>query len=127
MRVSCMQVHGKSKMKKAFCEPENVEFCPPIAVVSALSFGFDGKTKGEIVIKRSEENGGDVSYSSRADIERDFASGALHPGDLKASSTAVMVATLDKLSSGIKNDGEATKASKALKAYQKKAAKKGKK
>ena len=24
------KVHGKSKMKKAFCEPGNVDFCPPI-------------------------------------------------------------------------------------------------
>ena len=127
MLFSFIQVHGKSKMKKAFCEPGNVDFCPPIAVVSALSFGFDGQSEGTVVVKRSEENGGDVTYSSRADIERDFASGTLHPGDLKALSTAVMVVTLDKLSSGIKKDGEATKASKALKAYQKKAAKKGKK
>lgn len=126
--LSSWKVHGKSKMKKAFCEPGNVDFCPPIAVVSALSFGFDGKTDGQVIVKRSEENGGDVTYTSRADIERDFTSGALHPGDLKASSTVVMVSTLDKLSSGIKQDGDAQKASKALKAYQKKAAKqKGKK
>jgi len=124
---SFMQVHGKSKMKKAFCEPGNTEFCPPIAVVSALSFGFDGTSAGQVVVKRSEENGGDISYTSREDIERDFASGALHPGDLKASSTAIMVLTLEKLVTGIKEDGDATKASKALKAYQKKAAKKGKK
>ena len=114
-------------MKKAFCEPGNTEFCPPIAIASALSFGFDGKSVGELVVKRSAENGGDVTYTSRVEIERDFSSGALHPGDLKTSSTAVMVLTLDKLAAAIKEDGDATKASKALKAYQKKMAKKGKK
>lgn len=114
-------------MKKAFCEPGNVEFCPPIAVVSALSFGLDGQSDGSVLVKRSEENGGDITYTSRMDIENDFASGSLHPGDLKASSTAAMVSTLEKLSSGINQDGDAQKASKTLKAYQKKAAKKSKK
>mmetsp|Transcript_3202 Transcript_3202/g.5895 ORF Transcript_3202/g.5895 Transcript_3202/m.5895 type:complete len:776 (-) Transcript_3202:38-2365(-) len=121
------KVHGKSKMKKAFCEPGNVGFCPPIAVACALTFGFNGSGDGEITVKRSEDNGGDVTYKNRADIESDFANGDLHPGDLKAASTLIMVSTLDKLSSGIKSDGDVTKASKALKAYQKKAAKKTKK
>ena len=114
-------------MKKAFCEPGNVGLCPPIAVACALTFGFNGGGDGEITVKRSEDNGGDVTYKNRADIESDFANGALHPGDLKAASTLIMVSTLDKLSSGIKSDGDVTNASKALKAYQKKAAKKTKK
>jgi len=40
----------------------------------------------------------------------------LHPGDLKAASSAIMVEVLEKLTSGIKADDEATKAAKALKA-----------
>lgn len=108
-------------MKKAFCEPGNTDFCPPIA----LSLFFSG---GEILIKRSEENGGDVTYKTQEEIERDFTSGALHPGDLKAFASTTMVATLDKLSTGIKGDADTTKASKALKQFQKKMAKsKGKK
>ena len=114
-------------MKKAFCEPGNIDFCPPIVVASTLSFGFDGQSAGAFVVKRSDENGGDVTYESRAEIEKDFSSGALHPGDLKASATTIMISTLEKLATGIKNDGDATKASKALKAFQKKLAKIGKK
>lgn len=114
-------------MKKAFCEPGNVEFCPPIAVASALSFGFDGVSDGVFVVKRSPENGGDVSYTSRASIESDFSSGTLHPGDLKAATTTAMISLLDKLAAGIKNDSDANTASKALKAFQKKMAKKSKK
>jgi tyrosyl-tRNA synthetase len=78
-------------------------------------------------VKRSEDNGGDVVYTSRAEIEKDFVSGALHPGDLKECATAVAMSTLEKLAAGIKKDGDATKASKALKAYQKKMQKAGKK
>jgi len=102
------KVHGKSKMKKAFCEPENVDFCPPI--VLAYMFG-----PTDIVINRSEENGGNVTYSTQAAMENDFKSGALHPGDLKATASAIMVQTLEKLSSPFKvKNSEEFKASKAL-------------
>ena len=111
------KVHGKSKMKKAFCEPGNVEFCPPIVV----SFAFaDG---GEIAISRSEENGGDVTYTQQADMEADFQSGALHPGDLKAAAFGIMVTTLTRLADGIKADPDTAKAGKCLKQAEKKAAK----
>lgn len=103
-------------MKKAFCEPGNVDFCPPIVV----SFAFSG---GEIAISRSEENGGNVTYTTQTDMENDFKSGVLHPGDLKAAAFGIMVSTLSKLTDGIKADPEASKASKALKQAEKKAAK----
>jgi len=50
--LTFLQVHGKSKMRKAFCEYSNTEFCPPIVVASALSFGFDGLPDGEIVVPK---------------------------------------------------------------------------
>ena len=117
--VRHLQVHGKSKMKKAFCEPGNTDFCPPIVV----SFAFSG---GEIKISRSEENGGDVTYTTQADMEKDFKSGALHPGDLKAAAFGIMTGTLTKLSDSLKKYPDAQKASKALKAQEKKMAKKKK-
>lgn len=114
-------------MKKAFCEPGNTDFCPPIVVASTLSFGFDGQNAGTFVVKRSDENGGDVTYESRAEIEKDFSSGALHPGDLKASATTLMISTLEKIAIGIKNDNDATKAAKILKVFRKKVEKMDKK
>lgn len=113
------KVNGKSKMKKAFCEPGNIEFCPPIVLANAFA-------AGDIEIKRSEENGGDVVYKKQTDMEADFKSGALHPGDLKATASTIMVGVLDKIASAIKADKEATQASKALKAFAKKMAKKKK-
>ena len=122
------QVNGKSKMKKAFCEPKNISFCPPIAVASAFAFGFADDATGELTINRSPENGGTVIFTNRADVEASFADESLHPGDLKAAASLLMVSTLEKLSAAIKADGEATKAGKALKALAKKLAKsKGKK
>lgn len=107
-------------MKKAFCEPGNIEFCPPIVV----SFAFSG---GEIKVARSEENGGDITYTNQTDMEKDFKSGALHPGDLKAAAFRIMTGTLTKISDALKKDPNATKGSKALKAQEKKMAKKKKK
>jgi tyrosyl-tRNA synthetase len=114
-------------MKKAFCEPGNTDFCPPIVVSCALSFGFDGQSAGTLTVNRAEDNGGDVTYTSRAEIEKDFISGTLHPGDLKSCATAVAMSTLEKIAEGIKKDCDGTKASKALKAFQKKMQKAGKK
>lgn len=113
------KVHGKSKMKKAFCEPGNIDFCPPIVLANA--FG-----PADIEIKRSVENGGDVVYRNKKDMESDFKSGSLHPGDLKATASTIMVGVLDKISSMIKEDKNLTMASKALKAFEKKVSKKKK-
>ena len=53
-----LKVHGKSKMKKAFCEPGNVGFCPPIEVFAYFGGFENGKS---ITISRSPNNGGDVT------------------------------------------------------------------
>lgn len=115
-------------MKKAFCEPKNISFCPPISVASAFAFGLlpvdPVNSTGELTISRSPENGGNVVFKSRAELEASFADESLHPGDLKAAATTLMVSTLEKLAAGIKADGDSTKAAKTLKATAKKLAKK---
>ena len=117
------QVHGKSKMKKAFCEPGNVGFCPPIDVASTFGFGLDPDSGNIVTIQRSEENGGNVEFRNREEMEAAFANGSLHPGDLKGKVSTIIVEVLDKLVQGIKADGDTTKASKALKALHKKLSK----
>lgn len=109
-------------MKKAFCEPGNIDFCPPIALGSA--FSFPGSS---LIISRSPENGGDITYSSRADLEKDFGSEALHPGDLKAAAAAKMLSVLEGLSKKIQGEANSKNAAKALKAFAKKMAKRKKK
>jgi tyrosyl-tRNA synthetase len=110
-------------MKKSFCEPCNISFCPPIRFAEAFAIGG---ASGFLEIQRSPENGGNVKYTSASDLEKDYASGKLHPGDLKAATTALAVEVLEKLSGAIKADKDATQASKTLKAFQKKNAKKKK-
>ena len=107
-------------MKKSFCEPGNIKFCPPIV----LSMAFGPST---VVINRSAENGGDLTFCSRNEMETMFENGSLHPGDLKATACAIMVKVLENISSAIKKDKIATQASKTLKAFEKKMSKKKKK
>ena len=117
------KVHGKSKMKKAFCQPGNMEFCPVISVLSAfqhLNLGPSSETCDTITIHRTPENGGDVTYATAEEMTIDFANGSLHPGDLKAAASTLMVSVLERLSESIKKDGEASKGAKALKAFEKK-------
>lgn len=107
-------------MKKAFCEPGNVAFCPPINL--AKVFAFD-KT-GSLTISRKPENGGDKTYTTVDELQADFGSGALHPGDLKAAVNALTVGVLEELNKALGANKDLKQAVKVLKNYQKKAAKK---
>ena len=117
--------HGKSKLKKAFCEPGNVDFCPPIELLAYFG-GLDAGGK-EVTISRSPDNGGDVTYTTKAAVLTDFESGALHPGDLKGAISTIMVEVLTKINGAIKEDSDAAKGVKSLKAFEKKMSKQKKK
>ena len=113
------KMHGKSKMKKAFCEPGNIGFCPPIDLAFSLLL-----QRGQALhILRSEENGGNRTYESFDDLQREFADGSLHPGDLKTAVGGSVVTILESISAGIKEDAETQKAAKTLKQLHKKMAK----
>ncbi|MCL4138260.1 UNVERIFIED_CONTAM: hypothetical protein GTU68_033801 [Idotea baltica] len=71
----------KKKIKAAFCELGNVKFNPVLSLVKQIilpSLAGEGFT-----ITRTPENGGDRCFTSFSDLEKYFASGELHPGDLK--------------------------------------------
>jgi tyrosyl-tRNA synthetase len=103
-------------MRKAFCEPGNLSFCPPIALASffALQHG-----PGCISIARSAENGGDVTYGTAAALAADFASGALHPGDLKEFAGKTMFDVLQRITDATK-EKDISNSKKALQAFAKK-------
>eukprot|EP00816_Leptocylindrus_hargravesii_P004033 CAMPEP_0196802594 /NCGR_PEP_ID=MMETSP1362-20130617/2179_1 /TAXON_ID=163516 /ORGANISM="Leptocylindrus danicus, Strain CCMP1856" /LENGTH=707 /DNA_ID=CAMNT_0042173931 /DNA_START=29 /DNA_END=2152 /DNA_ORIENTATION=+ len=108
---------AKSKMKKSFCEPGNVEFCPAIEFVKVFrSSNFE--------VVRTPENGGNVTYTDPAQLSADFKSEKLHPGDLKSAvGESILIGLLSKLDGGIKESKELKDALKGLKALEKKAAK----
>jgi len=107
------------KVKKAFCQPQNVSFCPPIDWVSALLF-----LHKDFTVVRKPDNGGDKCYSDPKAIWEDFESGALHPGDLKPAVGKMLNATLDLARAGLQDVDVLKKAQKDLTAFIKAASKK---
>ncbi|CAL1129591.1 unnamed protein product [Cladocopium goreaui] len=87
------------KFKKAFCEPGNVDFCPPVNWVEALLSNFN---MDEFVVKRKEQNGGDLEYSSAERLKEEFGEESLHPGDLKPSLAKAMNAAMLSIRDGMK-------------------------
>ncbi|KAM3596729.1 uncharacterized protein V6R79_019466 [Siganus canaliculatus] len=71
----------KKKLKKAFCEPGNIQNNGVLSFVKHVVFPLFG----EFSIKRDAKWGGDKIYSVFEEVEKDFAEEAIHPGDLKAS------------------------------------------
>ena len=108
-------------MKKAFCEPQNIDFCPPIQFAQAFVFGSPANDK--LTIPRSSDNGGEIVYSSVDNVKTDFASGALHPSDLKPPLIKIAVGVLDKIATALNSSGDAKKAAATLKNFQKKLSK----
>eukprot|EP00977_Amphora_coffeiformis_P015519 scaffold4535_cov179-Amphora_coffeaeformis.AAC.4 len=113
------KVHGKSKLKKSFCEPGNIVFNPPIALAEVFAFA----KAGSLTILRSPENGGDKTYTTVDDLKTDHAAEALHPGDLKAAVTPLVMGVLESLAKAMTADKDIKQAVKTLKNYQKKASK----
>lgn len=73
----------KKKLKKAFCEPGNIENNGVLAFVKHVLFPLF-KNEECFVVPRSAANGGDIPYSTYTSLEEDFAKEKLHPADLKA-------------------------------------------
>lgn len=72
----------KKKLKKAFCEPGNIDNNGVLSFVKHVLFPL--LKEEPFVVPRSQEHGGDQRYTDYAQVEEDFAKEQLHPGDLKA-------------------------------------------
>jgi len=100
-----MEVNSKLK-KKAFCEPQNVAFCPPLALVTHFLLPLTGAFH----LDRKEADGGPKDFQEAGNITAMFASGALHPGDLKTSVAKALNDFLGPVREHLKGDTEAKKA-----------------
>jgi len=94
---TCIFIHDspeeiKRKINQAFCLEGEVEFNPILDWVKYLIFR-DADSKLEI--KRPEKFGGDVTYTSYKDLEKDFAGKKLHPMDLKSSVSDKLIQILE--------------------------------
>ncbi|XP_059412597.1 tyrosine--tRNA ligase, cytoplasmic [Carassius carassius] len=83
----------KKKLKKAFCEPGNVENNGVLSFVKHVLFPLHS----EFVIKRDLKWGGDKVYTDYEEVEKEFAAEHIHPGDLKASVELALNKLLDPI------------------------------
>lgn len=73
----------RRKIGKAFCPAEETEGNPVVEIARLILF----PRRGQLMVPRDPKFGGDVVYSSYADLAKAYASGELHPKDLKAGVT----------------------------------------
>eukprot|EP01102_Stenamoeba_stenopodia_P017298 TRINITY_DN617_c0_g1_i1.p1 TRINITY_DN617_c0_g1~~TRINITY_DN617_c0_g1_i1.p1 ORF type:complete len:394 (+),score=117.42 TRINITY_DN617_c0_g1_i1:135-1316(+) len=101
------------KIKQAYCPPCVVELNPCLDYLKHLVFEkFDS-----FEITRSEQNGGNKVYTKYADLEEDFKSGALHPGDLKPALAKALNKIIEPVRQHFQHDPEAKKLLATIKAY----------
>lgn len=74
----------KKKLKKAFCEPGNIQDNGVLAFVKHVLFPIFKTEKG-FTVPRDEKNGGNCQFETYDDLEQSFAKLDLHPADLKAA------------------------------------------
>ncbi|XP_046910617.2 LOW QUALITY PROTEIN: tyrosyl-tRNA synthetase [Dermatophagoides farinae] len=67
----------KRKIKRAFCEPGNIEDNGILSFFKHVLFSLFN----EIVVERKFD--GNITYTNYMDMEKDFQTQTLHPGDLK--------------------------------------------
>jgi tyrosyl-tRNA synthetase len=104
-----------TKIKGAFCPEATVDGNP---VLEYLKYIIFPKVEG-VEIRRSEANGGNVTYSSYDDLATDFANGTLHPGDVKPAAARALNIILQPVRDHFKNDANAKRILAQVKLYTK--------
>ena len=91
----------KKKLKKAFCEPGNLEENGVLAFVKHVLFPLFKNE--DFVVQRDAANGGNAIYKDYESLEADFRNLVLHPGDLKAGVESYLNRLLDPIRKKFEN------------------------
>ena len=94
---TCIFIHDspeeiKRKIKNAFCPEGEVEFNPVLDWVKYLIFRDE---KSELLVERPQKFGGDITYHSYEEVEKDFLKKRLHPMDLKNAVAEKLIKILE--------------------------------
>jgi tyrosyl-tRNA synthetase len=94
---TCIFIHDspdeiRRKIKQAFCLEGEIEFNPILDWTKFLIFRND---KVKLDVKRDEKFGGDITYNSYENLERDFKDKKLHPMDLKNAVAEKLISLLE--------------------------------
>jgi len=90
----------RKKVSRAWCEAGAVEGNALLAIARDIVL----RGGAELRIERPERFGGDVTYSSYAGLEADYAAKSLHPSDLKAGISEALVAVVGPVRDSVRLD-----------------------
>jgi tyrosyl-tRNA synthetase len=106
----------RRKIKKAYCPEKIVEGNPILDY--AKNIVFERQLDGCFTINRDAKNGGNVTYTSYAELELDFVEGRLHPVDLKANVADAINKLLQPVREHFEKDAYARKLLETIKQWQ---------
>ena len=112
MEDSAAEVERKLRM--AYCPEGIAEENPCLDYAKYFVLNFFGEFK----VERSEDNGGDKTYTDFEDLKRDFTEKLLHPSDLKTALIKGMNAILQPVRDHFVKDAYARNLLKKVKQYQ---------
>jgi len=95
----------RRKIKKAYGPPGVVKGNPLLDYTKHLVF----PKYGEFTVERSEKHGGNLVYATYEELEKDYISGQLHPGDLKPALANAINRMIHPVRQHFKNDKRAKK------------------
>lgn len=102
------------KIRKAYAPPQIIEDNPVLEYTKYILFNsFD-----TVKIEREEKHGGNVEYASYRAMEKDYASGALFPLDLKNTLARDLNKLLDPVRKHFKENVAAKKLKELVESYQ---------
>ena len=81
--ISAPEKDVEKKIVNSYCPAKQVKDNWVLMFFKHVIFPVKEKKGGGVTVERPKKYGGDVSYSSYDELEKDFASGALHPLDAK--------------------------------------------
>jgi len=101
------------KIKQAFCPPKIVEGNPCLDYLKHIVF----EKFQEVHVERTPENGGDKTYTSYNELEADYVSGLLHPGDVKPALTKALNSIIEPVRKHFQTDPTAKQLLTTIKGY----------
>jgi tyrosyl-tRNA synthetase len=90
------------KIQRAFCPPKVVEGNPILEYYRILVF----ENREQLTLKRDPKYGGDVEVSSYDQLENEYASGKIHPQDLKTNMSRILSEKLEPVREYFKKNPE---------------------
>ena len=95
----------KRKINKAYCPPNDINENPVLEYCKYIIFELIDVFQ----VKRPEKYGGDVSYNTFDELEKDYKEGKLNPPDLKPAVSKYLIQLLKPIQKTIKEDPKTKK------------------